>query len=248
MTKTFGQSAAANRGRPSPCAWRARLGLELRVIGPAALVPAVALPIAGALLVVLLAGAGRPSGVLDSAAGLVLEGVCPLGTAVAALSLVGRDRGIEMVLGTPTPYRPVLFARAGIVVALGAVTSFLVAIVFYIAGVWPLEESTAGVVLAWAAPMVWLGGIGLLAAVAAKSAAVGSGLVGALWLAEILGTDSLVANPVLRAQYLYTTHIHLHGGAWVVNRLALFAVGAAALGAAGALLNRPERLLTGEAS
>lgn len=227
--------------------FRARLVLELRIIGPAAVMPAVALPITGLVLVVLLHAVGRTPKLVDSVAGLVLEAICPLGTAIAALSLVGRDRGIELVLAAPTPYRSVLPARVGIVAALGAAASLLTALAFYGTGAWPAQESTAGIVLAWAAPMVWLGGLGLFAAVAARSPAVGSGLVGGLWLAEILGTDSMVANPVLKAQYLYTTHVHLHGAPWAVNRLALLTVGTAALAAAGALLGRPERLLGAEA-
>ena len=228
--------------------WRARLGVEFRIIGSGALLPAVLLPMAGGLLVALLQAAGRPAGVVDSAAGLALEGVCPLGTAIAVVTLVGRDRGIELVLATPARYAQVLFVRIGIVAALGALTSLAVAIGFYSAGAWPEHQASAGIVLAWAAPLVWLAGLGLLAAVASTTAGVGSALVGGLWLAEILGTDTLTANPVLRTQYLFSSHIHLHGGAWVTNRVALLLVGAVALAAAWALLSRPARLLAREAA
>ena len=47
--------------------WRARLGVEFRIIGSGALLPAVLLPMAGGLLVALLQAAGRPAGVVDSA-------------------------------------------------------------------------------------------------------------------------------------------------------------------------------------
>jgi hypothetical protein len=220
----------------------------LRIIGPAVLVPTVLPPLAGALLVALLHSSGRSSSIVDGVAGLVLEGVCPLGPAVAVLMLVGRDRGVELVLATPARYGRVLFARAGIVAGLGAVTSLLVAVALYCTGTWPAQESGAGIVLAWAAPLVWLGGLGLLAAVASASAGVGSALVGGLWLAEILGTDTFTGNPALRSQYLYTTHIHLAGGAWVANRVALIVVGIAAIAAARPLLASPARLIAQDAS
>jgi hypothetical protein len=225
-----------------------RAALEARIIGPATLAPAVGAPIFAGLLVLLLAALGRPPHVVDGAAGLVLEGVCPLGASIGLATLVGRDQALELALACPTPYRSVLGTRVAIVGGAGAALSVLLAIVLFAAGAWPAAQSPAGIVLAWAAPTVWLGGIGLLAAVASGSAGVGSGVIGGLWLAQILGTDALVSNSVTRAQYLYSTHIDLHGGAWIVNRAALVAVGAAAFAGAGALLRRPQRLLAGEAA
>lgn len=248
MTPIHVPPATTTKSVAGGSAWRARLGLELRIIGSGLLVPAGVLPVTGALLVALLRASGRPSSVVDEAAGLALEGVCPLGAAIAMLMLVGRDRGIELVMATPARYARVLCARVGIVAALSALASLLVAVAFYSTGTWPEQQSSAGIVLAWAAPLVWLGGLGLLAAVASTTSAAGSGLVGGLWLAEILGTDTLTGNPVLRSQYLFSTHIHLHGGAWVTNRVSLLAVGVAALAVAWFLLNRPARLLAAEAA
>jgi hypothetical protein len=230
-------------GRSSP-----RFLLELRIIGSGALLTALAVPVGGALLVAALAATGRSSDVVDGVAGLVLEAVCPLGAVLAALAQVGHDRAIESVLATPARYASVMFLRVGIIAALGALSSVLVALAFHTFGAWPSQQSGAGIVLAWAAPMVWLGGLGLLVTVATASSGIGAGLVGGLWLAEILGTDALSGNAVLKYQYLYTTHIAMHGGEWVANRIALLGIGLFALGVAWALLARPARLLTGEAS
>jgi len=225
-----------------------RFQLEVRIIGPGALLTAAALPIAGALLIAALYATGKSSDVVDGAAGLVLEGVCPLGVVIAIVAQVGRDRAIESVLATPARYASVVFMRASIIAALGALSSLLVAAAFHSYGAWPSQQSSAGIVLAWAAPMVWLGGLGLLATVVTGNGGIGAGLVGGLWLAQILGTDALTNNAILKYQYLYTTHVNMHGREWVANRIALLAVGAIALGVAWLLLGRPARLLAGEAS
>lgn len=248
VTPTPVPSDATSHQLTPAATWRACLSIELRIIGSGVLLPAVLLPIAGGLLVALLHAAGRPPSAVDGAAGLALEGILPLGTAVAVVTLVGRDRAVELVLATPARYARVLFTRIGIVAAVGAVTSLIVAVAFYSTGAWPDQLSSAGIVLAWAAPLIWLGALGLLAAVASTTAAVGTGLVGGLWLAEILGTDTMTASPALRAQYLFSTHVHMHGGTWLTNRVALLAVGVVALAGVWALLGRAERLLAMEAA
>jgi hypothetical protein len=104
-----------SRRPPSSRSSLTRIALEARIVGPSTPAPAVALPIFGGLLVLLLAALGRSPHALDAAAGLALEGVCPLGVAIAVATLVGRDRALELALATPTPYRSVLGLRAALV-------------------------------------------------------------------------------------------------------------------------------------
>lgn len=227
-------------------AGRARIIAEVRIVGPALLASAVGAPMAGAALVATLGAGGAPHAALVRAAAAVLEGLCPLATAVAVVSLVGRDRCVELVLTTPGSYRQVFFLRAGLVAGLGAGTTLVAATGLFAAGAYPAGVGAAGVVLVWAAPMIWLAGIGLLVALATLSSAAASAVIGGLWLAEALFHAEFVARPLLRVEYLYATISHLSGGAWWANRAVLCATGAVALLGAGALLERPERLLAGE--
>ncbi|WP_441250493.1 hypothetical protein [Kitasatospora sp. McL0602] len=221
----------------------ARLRLELRVIGIAPPVTALAATLGGAILVIVMHATGADAEHLDLAAGAVLAGFAPLGTAVAASSIVGRDPGAELVM-TTTVYRRVLFLRVGLVVAPAALVTLLDAVVFRALNAWPVGQGTGGYVLVWAAPMLWLVALAVLIAIGLRSPAAASGLVGGLWLAQYLMGPAIRDNPVLRAQYMFmgvAAKVPAHE--WTVNRIALPAVGIVAVIAAGLLLGRPERFV-----
>ncbi|TJZ97409.1 hypothetical protein [Actinacidiphila oryziradicis] len=220
-----------------------RLGLEVRITGAAALVTALAAPLGGAVLVAVLYATGASAADLDRAAGAVLAGFAPLGVAVATSSIVGPDPGAELVM-TTTPYRRVLFLRAALVAAAGALASLLDAIVFHALGAWPLGQGSGGYVLVWAPPMIWLSALAMLSAVATRSTAAASGLIGGVWLAQLVFAHDMRSYTVLRAQYLFMSVAdRVQGHDLAVNRIALPAVGVAALAAASLLLGRPERFL-----
>ncbi|WP_194925294.1 hypothetical protein [Catenulispora pinisilvae] len=226
----------------------ARLHLELRVTGIAAPVTALAAPLAGAVLVTTLYATGAGTHNLDKAAGVVLAGFAPLGAAIAASSVVGRDPGAELVM-TATVYRRVLFLRAGLVAAAAAVATLLDAVAFHAMGAWPEGQGTGGYVLVWAPPMIWLVALAMLIAVALRSSAAASGLVGGVWLAQILMDRVIRTNSVLRAQSMFmgvADRVPAHE--WNVNRIALPAVGVAAVVVSGVLLRRPERFLGRDAA
>jgi hypothetical protein len=226
----------------------ARLHLELRVTGIAAPVTALAAPLAGAVLVTTLYATGASTHNLDKAASVVLAGFAPLAAATAAASIVGRDPGAELVM-TTTVYRRVLFMRAGLVVAAAALLTLLDAVAFHAMGAWPEGQGTGGYVLVWAPPMIWLVALAMLIAVALHSPAAASGLVGGMWLAQIIMHTTFSTNTVLRAQYMFmgvADRVPAHE--WTVNRIALPAVGIAAVVAAGVLLRRPERFLGRDAA
>lgn len=219
-----------------------RLQLELRIAGVAALAPAVVAPVLAGIVVLVAALAhARPSVMSNLAVGVV-EGACPLGVAVAVAGLVGRDRAIEIVLATPRAYSRVLGIRLVAVLGCGALPTFLVAFGAAFAGWWPASLGAWGVVGVWAPPMIWLSAAGALGAAAFASPAAGSGLVGAIWLVQLVLPGLFLAHPVLAQQYLFATARHLVGPAWVADRLGLLA-GAGVLSLVGlALLCRPERL------
>lgn len=226
----------------------ARLHLELRVTGIAAPLTALAAPLAGAVLVTTLYATGASTHNLDKAAGVVLAGFASLAAATAASSIVGRDPGAELVM-TTTVYRRVLFLRAGLVVAATALLTLLDAVAFHAMGAWPAGQGAGSYVLVWAPPMIWLVGLAMLIAVALRSSAAANGLVGGMWLAQILMNQDIQHNAVLRAQFMFmgiVDRVPTHE--WNVNRIALPAVGVAAVVVAGVLLGRPERFLGRDAA
>lgn len=221
----------------------ARLRLEVRIIGIAAPLTALAATLGGAILVIVMHATGAGAEHLNLAAGAVLAGFAPLGTAIAASSIVGRDSGAELVM-TTTVYRRVLFLRVGLVVAPAVLVTLLDAVVFRALNAWPAGQGTGGYVLVWAPPMLWLVALAMLIAIGLRSPAAASGLIGGIWLAQYLMTRAILDNTVLRAQYVFMgvgTKVSAHE--WTVNRIALPAVGVVAVIAAGLLLGRPERFV-----
>jgi hypothetical protein len=234
--------------RPDGLSWAGRLGLELRIIGPAAVGAALAMPLAGAAVIAGLAVTGHPPAQLDRLAAVVLEALCPLSAALAAVAVVGRDPAAELILTTPARYRRVLSGRAGLAAGLAAVATLVLAIALFAAGTWPAGQGAAGLVLIWAPPMIWLTGIGLLAAVAGRGPSMASGAVAAIWLTEAIFSGQAKGNSPIRDQYLFATVSHLPPGPWAANRAGLALAGTAALAVTALLLARPARLLTAEPS
>ncbi|KJS63320.1 hypothetical protein [Streptomyces rubellomurinus] len=223
-----------------------RLRLELRIIGIAAPVTALAATLGGAILVIVMRATGAAAEHLDLAAGAVLAGFAPLGTAVAASSIVGRDPGAELVM-TSTVYRRVLFLRVGLVVVPAALVTLVDAVVFRALDAWPEGQGTGGYVLVWAPPMLWLVALAMLIAIGLRSPGAATGLIGGIWLAQDLMKRAVLDHPVLRAQYLFLgVDAKVPAHEWTVNRIALPAVGVAAVIAAGLLLGRPERFVGSE--
>ena len=206
------------------------------------------MPVAGAILVAALTAAGTGHRERVQAAMVVLEALCPLGTAMAVLSQLGRDPGIELVLSTPTSYRSVITLRTGLIVGVGVAATLLTAVGLWATGLLPSTVGAAGVIMIWAAPMVCLAGLGLFVGVATTSSAAASGAVGCLWLGEAILRGEFIENPALRPVYLFATVSRFPDGAWWANRAGLVATGAVALVAAGVVLRRAVRLLAKEAS
>jgi len=235
-------------GRSAPGHGSRRLGLELLITGPAAVGAALAMPVAGAALIAVLAMTGHPAVQLDRLAAVLLEALCPLGAALAAVSVVGRDPAVELILTTPASYRRVLAGRAGLAVGLAAAATLALALALFGAGIWPAGPGAAGLVLIWAPPVIWLTGIGLLVAVAGRGPALASGAIAAIWLAETIFAGQAKASPLIRDQYLFATVSHLPPGPWAANRAGLALAGTAALAVTALLLARPARLLAVEPS
>jgi hypothetical protein len=235
-------------GRPPSPRPGGRLGLEIRITGPATLAAALAMPVAGAALIAGMAATGHPASQLDRLTAVLLESLAPLGAALAAVSVVGRDPAAELILTTPASYRRVLLNRAALAAGLAAVATLALAAVLFAAGTWPAGQGAAGLLLIWAPPALWLTGTGLLIAVAGRGPSLASGVIAAVWLAEAIFSGQAKASPLIRDQYLFATISHLPPGPWAANRLGLALAGAAALAVTALLLSRPARLLSAEPS
>jgi hypothetical protein len=229
--------------------FRDRLGLEARIAGPAALITTLAAPVAGALLFAILYATGKSAADLDRTAGDIVAGLCPLGVAIAASSIAGRDPGAELVMTTPASYRRILFLRASVIALLGAAATFLTASVYYGLGDWPSGQGALGLALLWLPPMAWLAGLGMLVAVALRSTAAASGLVAGLWIAQVIFSRNMRDNAVLRAQFMFVRLAGDFPGRNVtLTQAALLGVAVVAVAVTGLLLARPERFLAGDAA
>jgi hypothetical protein len=141
--------------------------------------------------------------------------------------------------------------RACLLAGAGALITLAAAVGFFAAGVWPPGIGAAGLLLIWLAPTVALTGVGSLVALSTTSAAIGSGVIGGIWLAEALFVGQFAGPSVLRVENLFVTTEFLHGADWWASRAGLLVTGIAALAAAGVFLGqrgRLGRLLTTEAS
>jgi hypothetical protein len=164
-----------------------------------------------------------------------LEAVVPLALAMAAVSVVVRDSCRELHLALPVRHVITLGRRLGMIAGVAAVVCLFCTVLLVDTGPgWP------GIVLVWAAPVVFMGGLAVLVTVATRSAAVAATVVGLLWLGEQVFAAALAVRawPL----FLFATTRGTDGH-WLANRLVLLSAGALFLAAAAVLLARPERLL-----
>ena len=202
-------------------------------------------PAACAAVVLLLAAlqAGNSAG--DTYVARTLHGVLemglPLAVGVVAASLAGRDAAVELQLTVRRDYRTTLVRRLAVVLGWAALVAFAVTAGLTATGWWdrwPLAPGPLAGQLIWLAPSVCLGGLGFLLGALLASPAAAGGLVTAAWLAhQLLGIQDW---PV----YLFAT-TRGSGAGWLTNRLVLLGIGLA-LGLAGWLCTRTERLLRGD--
>jgi hypothetical protein len=176
------------------------------------------------------------------------EAGLPLAAGVGTASLVGRDPAVEMQLSMPTSYRSTLLRRLAVTVGWPALLALAGIAVLQAGGWWPAAYAGAASLLVWAAPLAFLAALGAFLAVWLRSAAAASGLIGGLWLAELIFAPLLARAPVLRWLYLFPTTVLGSVPGWADNRVALLVAAVALLAGTLALLSRPYRLLTGEES
>ncbi len=172
----------------------------------------------------------------------------PLAAGVGATSLVGRDPAVELQLALPTRYRATVLRRFAVTLGWPVLLALAGTVVLLATGWWPAARTGAESLLVWAAPLCVLAALGVFLAVWLRSAAAASGLIGGIWLVEIVFAGLFTSPTVLRVLYLFPTTRLPDMADWATNRAVLLATAAALLAATFGLLSRPHRLLTDKES
>ena len=242
MTSSRAVPGPAPRSRPrsrprSQPWWLAEAGLA----GRPSFVIAPLLACSGAAVIAALRVSHHPAG--PFAASLV-EGVLPLGTAVAVARLLGTDPALELQLSYPAAYRRTLLRRAAVVAAWSGAFAAGTAAAVQEAGLW--APGLARAELAWFTVTAVLTAIAVAAGAAAADGRIGAAAAALVWVVQEGLARSFAGHPVLRPVYLFATSRPGPdpAGYWA-NRGVLLLIAAAAALAGWVLLGRPVRLLRG---
>ena len=221
---------------PSP-RWRVEAGLA----GRPSFVIAPLLACGGAVAIAVLRNTGHPAG--PFAASLV-EGVLPLGTAIAVARLIGTDPALELQLSYPAAYRRTLLRRAALVAGWSGVFAAVSAAAIQLAGLW--SPGLARAELAWLVPTAALTAIAVAVGAAAADGRAGAAAAALVWVIQEGLARSFAGHPALRPFYLFaTSRPGPDPAAYWPDRLSLLLVAVVAAVAGWLLLRRPERVLRG---
>ncbi|GAA0833064.1 hypothetical protein ACFQVD_25290 [Streptosporangium amethystogenes subsp. fukuiense] len=222
---------------------------ETRRAGPTALLAPPAL----LLLILLLALFGTRLGSREGNTAwflmTMLETGVPLLAGIAAASLIGRDRAVELQLTLPVRYRSTLLRRLAATIGWASCCALVASLLLVVTGWWDLlpvaSHGLAGQ-LAWLSPTLWLAALGLLLAAALRSAAAATAIVSFIWLFEQMLAHLFQEDLMLRLLHMFATTHGTVPGDWLPNRLTLLATAPLLAAAAWPLLGDAERILGGE--
>jgi hypothetical protein len=221
---------------PSP-RWRVEAGLA----GRPSFAIAPLLACGGAAVIAVLRITGHAAG--PFAASLV-EGVLPLGAAVAVARLIGTDPALELQLSYPAAYRRTLLNRAALVAGWSGAFAAATAAAVQLTGLW--APGLARAELAWLVPTAALTAIAVAAAAVTADGRAGAAAAALVWVIQEGLARSFAGHPALRPFYLFaTSRPGPDPAAYWPNRLSLLLVATVAAVAGWLLLGRPARLLPG---
>jgi hypothetical protein len=193
----------------------------------------------GAAVIAALRVTGHPAG--PFAASLV-EGVLPLGTAIAVARLLGTDPALELQLSYPAAYRRTLLRRAGLVAGWSAAFAAVTAAAVQETGLW--APGLARAELAWFTVTAVLTAIAVAAGALAADGRTGAAVAALVWVIQEGLARSFAGRHPLRPFYLFaTSRAGPDPAGYWTNRASLLLIGAAAALAGWLLLGRPARLL-----
>ena len=221
---------------PSP-RWLVEAGLA----GRPSFAIAPLLACGGAAVIAILRITGHPAG--PFAASLV-EGVLPLGAAIAVARLIGTDPALELQLSYPASYRRTLLRRAALVAGWSGAFAAISGVAVQLAGLW--TPGLARAELAWLAPTAALTAIAVAAAALTADGRAGAAVAALVWVTQEGLARSFAGHPALHPFYLFATSRPGPAPAdYWPNRLSLLLVAAVAAVAGWLLLGHPARLLAG---
>ncbi|MEU7986263.1 hypothetical protein AB0B56_15475 [Streptosporangium canum] len=223
---------------------------EIRRAGPAALLAPPVLVVLIALLAAFGTRLGSREGNTAWFLMIALEAGIPLVSGIAAASLIGRDRAVELQLTLPTGYRSTLLRRLAVTAGWSCLCALAASALLIVTGWWDLPPGAphgpAGQ-LAWLSPALWLTALGLLAAAAFRGTTAAATVVASVWVFEQVFSSAFRESPVFRLLHLFATTRGTAPGVWLPNRLTLLSTALLLAAAAWLLLGDAERTLEGEA-
>lgn len=227
------------------------LAYEVRRVGGSVLGVPLAATALTLLAIAMSAGGGLPGRLVPAA----VESLPALGAGMAVAATLGRDQARELQLSLPAGYGRTLARRLTPVLAETVVGAVPATVVAAASGHWPGAPDLLAAQLVWLAPAAFLAALAAMLTLATASTALGTAVVGVLWVAEAARSALFVGHP-WQPLYLFADGVvqgaPFHGltgatDAWWRDRLTLCLAAALCAGAAYVLARRPERLLRGAA-
>lgn len=174
-----------------------------------------------------------------------MEILFPLVAGTVAATVVASDPGVEWQLTMPTPYRVTVFRRLAIVLVWSALMAFGDVAVLRIIGRWIVPKPFIVSQLMWLAPMLSFAALGALLALLVRNRSASAGLVGGIWIIEILLHGYLLDQGWARPWFAFATTWGAGEPFWLSNRLTLIGLACVLFIGVAALLEHREMLLTG---
>jgi hypothetical protein len=165
-----------------------------------------------------------------------------IGGFMAAYAILD-DPAIELRFATPIRAAQILFERTFLILLVQAMCALAFILFALLIGVdfSPLG-STLNLHLSWIVPTVAMIALGTFGAILGAQTMIGSFLVGLVWIIEVIIRDGMAVNNWKYA-YIFMGILNPEHPDLVSNQIALFALTAAFLSAAWALLRKQERYI-----
>lgn len=224
---------------------RGVLWYEMRELGVIALLTPLFVVAGIALFAGMMTLGGAQSEQIAKVLTRSMEILYPLAAGTVAATVVATDPGVEWQLTMPTPYRLTVFRRLGILLAWSALVAFGDVLVLRIIDRWIVPKPFIVSQLMWLAPMLSFAALGALLALLVRNRSASAGLVGGIWIIEVLFHSYLLDQAWARPWFSFATTWAAEENFWLSNRLTLIGLAVVLFVGAAALLRQSEMLLAG---
>jgi hypothetical protein len=224
---------------------RGVLWYEMRELGPIALLTPLLVVAGIALFAAIMALVGTQGEQIATLLTQSMELLFPLAIGTVAATAVAADPGVEWQLTMPTPYRVTIFRRLAIMLAWSALVAFGDVAVLRIVGRWIVPKPFIVSQLMWLSPMLFFAALGAVLALLVRNRSASAGLVGGVWIVEVLFHGYLLDRAWARPWFSFATTWAAGENFWLSNRLTLIGLAVALFGIVATLLRQSEMLLVG---